>query len=444
MTRRGALAVAFAFAIGAAALATSCRQVAGIEDAPPEALTTRVCGVSYGSNACASCATSCCAESTACAGDAACSAYEDCLGGCGGDPECRSQCTIDHPASTPEVSALSACLASKCEAACGLGCGGFEGYVTEKRNAAACQSCVATTKGVCADARACATSRDCDGYWRCVRACPTEDCRLACATDNAAGAMIFANFQADYAGACSGPCAYGNYWPCVGQVSYPVAKSSTLNLTFPITYYSNQTNGVPGLDVSICGGCPCDNFPVLQKGMTDDGGIVSLPGIPQVKGVLGLNGCGEITSPTQSIVPYYAYWGYPLSEPTVTTPFASAAAESPQVLTPAQFAQYQGLLGLHQDDDKGYIAPIVHDCLGSPSPGVEVVLSTPNVSAVYGLGTELEATGSTGDAFFYNVPANGGVTVTASPLAIHGRASVVVVPAAAGVITGVTLFPTQL
>jgi hypothetical protein len=155
VTRRAALVIAFAVAIGAAALAsTSCRQVAGIEDAPPEALATRVCGVSYGSNACASCAnTSCCSESTACAGDTACSAYEDCLGGCNGDPECRSQCTIAHPASTPEVSALSACLASKCDTACGLGCGGFEGYVTEARNAKACQSCVATTKGVCVDAR---------------------------------------------------------------------------------------------------------------------------------------------------------------------------------------------------------------------------------------------------------------------------------------------------
>jgi|SRR5580658_5431907 hypothetical protein len=65
----------------------------------------------------------------------------------------------------------------------------------------------------CSDARAWGTSVDGDAYWRCVLACPTEDCRETCATDHVAGAATFATFNADYAGVCSGPCAYGTIGP---------------------------------------------------------------------------------------------------------------------------------------------------------------------------------------------------------------------------------------
>ena len=57
----------------------------------------------------------------ACPGDSACAAYERCLGQCSGDAECRSRCVVGDPVGEPsEVSALSACLASNCETACGL------------------------------------------------------------------------------------------------------------------------------------------------------------------------------------------------------------------------------------------------------------------------------------------------------------------------------------
>jgi hypothetical protein len=88
----------------------------------PPAESTNACGLAYGAAACASCAGAhCCAMSTACAVDPACSAHESCVGACNGDPKCRSQCTVDHPAgASSQVAILGSCLAANCEAECAL------------------------------------------------------------------------------------------------------------------------------------------------------------------------------------------------------------------------------------------------------------------------------------------------------------------------------------
>ena len=226
----------------------ACRQVAGITENPREALTSTVDGVSYGTTACASCVnTNCETESTACATDTVCTAYEACLGECKGDPKCRSQCTIDDPAGTAsDVSALSACLASKCETACGLACGGIADLITETASATSCQSCIETNTNACADARRWGTSVDGDAYWRCILACPTPDCRGMCGIANPSGASLYASFRTEYAGICSGPCAYGKYWACLGRVNWPEAKSKTVMATIVVRDYASM-QGVPGL-----------------------------------------------------------------------------------------------------------------------------------------------------------------------------------------------------
>jgi hypothetical protein len=102
-----------------------CRQIVGIQDGVGD--PTRACGLPYGTNECAECAAmSCCNESAACSADPACSPFESCLENCKGDPACRSRCVIDFPSGTAApVASLSACLASKCETECNLGCGGL-------------------------------------------------------------------------------------------------------------------------------------------------------------------------------------------------------------------------------------------------------------------------------------------------------------------------------
>jgi hypothetical protein len=454
VTRRRVRLVACAVAIGAVALGAvtttsllSCRQIAGITDKAPEALTTSACGLPYGTNACASCAsTSCCSESTTCADDPVCAAYEGCLGQCNGDADCRSQCTIDYPTGTASnVSALSACLASKCETACGLGCGALAGYITEPRNrgATSCQTCVETHPEACTHARACGTSAPCDAYWRCVRPCSTEDCRFSCAIDNPAGAALFTTFQADYSGTCSGPCAFGNYWACVGQINYPRAKSASFDLTLQVASFSNSEMGVAGLDISICAACPCGTaYPTLATGRTDDAGVVSLPDIAQTAGTSGpgLAGCIQISSPDKSVVPTFANWGYPITEPAVTIPMAYASILGPTTATPAQFAAFEGLFGVVQEDANGYVSMFVHDCLGALSPGVEVKSDNRQLSATYSAG-EVGATTSGGFAFFFNVPP-GIITVTETPLATGKMASSYTLQVVKGTITGIDMFPT--
>src|SRR5580700_868830 len=100
-TRRSVrLLAAAAILVG---LFAACRQLVGITDSPPEDLVTSICGLPYGTNACASCvSTSCCTESTACAASAACAANQTCVGKCNGDPQCRSQCMISDPGVAPE------------------------------------------------------------------------------------------------------------------------------------------------------------------------------------------------------------------------------------------------------------------------------------------------------------------------------------------------------
>jgi hypothetical protein len=457
VTRRRVRLVASTVAIGAVALGAvvfatssllSCRQIAGITSNPVEDLTTHSCGLPYGSNACTSCAsTSCCSESTTCAADPVCAAYEGCLGQCNGDADCRSQCTIDHQVGTSsDVSALSACLASKCETACGLGCGALAGYIAEPRNGGAnsCQTCVETHTDACTHARACGTSAPCDAYWRCVLSCSTEDCRLTCATDNPAGAALFASFQADYSGTCADPCAFGNYWACVGRVYYPTAKSASIDLRFPVVSFSNPAMGVPGLDISTCTGCPCGAaYPTLATGRTDDAGVVSLPDIPQPAGTSapGLEGCHQISSPDKSIVPAFEYWGYPISEPVVTIPMAYASSVGAQTVTPAELAAFEeGDFGVMQDDANGYVSTFVHDCLGALSPGVEVTSDNKQLSATYSAG-EVVATTSGGFAVFFNAPP-GVITVTATPLATGKKASSYTLPVAKGTMTGIDMFPT--
>jgi hypothetical protein len=178
-------------ALGTAALATaiasslSCRQIVGIQDNPPAAITS-ACGLPWGTAACASCVgASCCSEAAVCAGGVACLAFYECLGRCQpGDWQCRTQCGIDHPfGGIDELPALSTCAASHCESACDLTCGGVSSLLNQIPDAApSCQKCFeSTSTASCTYSRECATSPTCVGWLQCMSLCATPDCRLVCA-----------------------------------------------------------------------------------------------------------------------------------------------------------------------------------------------------------------------------------------------------------------------
>jgi hypothetical protein len=405
---------------------------------------------------CAACAlANCGSESSACAADPIfCEPYESCLGACDGDPACRSRCTIDNltpAAGSPLVSALGACLASHCESDCKLDCGAFAAYLAEPGAAATCDACLKSN--ACQDARACGSSSDCDAYWRCYAACPTPDCRFACALEHDAGLQLLRPLQEDYSGICATPCAYGNYWACVGNVSWPGVSAPSVELVVPVIDFTNHLP-VSGETVSVCLSCPCGTSvtPVLAQGTTDDAGTVSLA-VPQIVSAadVGLMGCVEVTSPDASTVPYFGYWGYPFSQAVVNpalgpgSPAANLAAQSAQVFTPAEFAGATQYIGVTQLSGRGSIGAAVFDCLGNPAGGVQVAIDSHDpLITVYSASDDAGTTTAAGLAFFYNVPP-GTVQVTATPVSLgRGPSSVETVIVAADTTTAVGMFPTPV
>jgi hypothetical protein len=425
-------------------LTPACRQVVGITDSAPEKLTATVCGMPYGTTTCAACASAnCCAESSACAADATCSAYESCLGACSGDPACRSKCTIDHPVGTEasDVSAVSACLAAKCEAACELPCGGVAAYIAEPQNAAACQECI-TSGNACSPARAWGASVEGDAYWRCVLSAGADDVRQGCAADDGAGATLFSAFEADWQGPCMKQCAFGNYWACVGHVTWPLAQPRPLSVTVGVVDFGNASQGTRDLSAEVCTGCPCTALTPLYTGETNSKGLFSytIDNVVDEAGH-GLDGCLQISSP--DVVPMYVYWDYPFSV-SVGIADGTNPNELIRSVTPMEFQAYQNSLGIMQDASLGYVSGIVKDCLGFPAPGVQVKVDgdQTGIERWYGtLNLSATATDATGLVGFFNVPV-GDRLLTATPIGLVRPSSLFEVASQAGVITETQIYPT--
>jgi hypothetical protein len=400
-----------ALCLGCAGAAVACRQVAGITDNPPEALSTTVCGLAFGTTSCASCTNaSCCQESLACSNSADCAPYATCLGGCAGDPACRSRCTADNPGATAgEVSALNACLASKCETACGLTCGGVAGYFSEPDAAAGCQSCLLGT--ACRDGNACGSSADCDAFVRCSVAAHVPfgaDCQ---GTD--AGTTLAAKVNADLAGACADACGIGGQWGCVGNVSWPHPTSSTVTLSLVTTDFNAPHPPIANLEVWICGALDLSCGSPLAEGTTDDNGSFVRNVSNQANLGEGLAGYWKVFS-SQGYATQLLSWGVPLSAAT----FSYASSLVSEATSQAGLTA----LGIAVDPSLGMISTQAFDCAGNPAAGVEVTtdIGDPNlqIRELYGVtGLKATATDSTGIALFVNVPPGVG-SLTATPVAI--------------------------
>jgi hypothetical protein len=383
-------ALGFGFVVAAIAVLGSCRQIVGIEESPPVDISTSAGGLEFGTGACAACAEkSCIAESSACASSLPCKAYEECLGTCRGDAKCRSQCTTDHRVglgSTSELSALGACLATHCEPDCTPSCGGVVAYVTPPASAAACETCLADD---CDVENACARSTDCDAYVRCLLACSTPDCGQACASTYKDGSKLYGQFDATRYSKCAAACAYGNDWSCVGHFSAPAPTRNTM-MKFAGIYDRSTINTtmtpIEGAQVTICGAVgngtnlPCS--PSLAPSLsTDASGDVTIPAVPIDLSLdhSGLIGYGRIQA--AGCRDTWLFWGFPVSEPSVTwgPPFTPAAFLDPLPPSPQV--------------GSGTVWVVPFDCLGHLAGGVHI--KTPD-------GTEPDYYGS--DGTFANVP----------------------------------------
>ncbi len=435
------------------AFAPSCRQIAGITDSPQVDLapTSTACGLPYGTVTCAACAqANCCVESTACHADTVCAAYEACVGNCAGDLKCRAQCAIAHaPGTASDVTALSVCLATSCETECGLTCGALAGWPVEPDAATACGACYATQ--ACSVGRACARSTNCDALQRCQATCVTPDCNEACSlahgvmpgfgdpTDAGVADSPELAFSGFYNGACTTACASGAYWECLGNVSWPSPRSTTVTAHFWPKDYSG--GAVSGVTASVCKATDLDCTSPLGdgEGVPPDGEItLSFPNPPesQLGQILGLDGYFKLTAP--GYVPTYYYWGLPLSEPEL---FAYT-----DLVTPSTLQEFANAESVNIDPARGELAVAVFDCLTTPgAAGVQVKLDTADdETRSFDLSSDMAATvteSPSGTLFFWNVKA-GTVNVTTTPVAIGRRSGRYSATIRAGTSTILLAYPT--
>ena len=435
----------------------SCRQLAGIQDSPPEALTTNVCGLPYGTNECAACANkNCCSESTTCAADPQCAAYESCLGNCKGDAECRSKCTIGYPTGVAtNVTALSTCLASSCETACNLTCGGIAALISPPSAAKACEECLATS--ACSKAEACASSTVCDAYERGNYAFPTIDSDEVyeanlCASDGATGLSLNIGSVVDVCGAhakfdedagisstaagfnfdCAAACATGNDWGCIGHVSWPPPKVSSCTVNYIVRDFSGPP--VNGALLQVCSPSHHECTEPLALGTTDANGALSLlvPN-PLVSGSQGLNGFTRISGP--NLLTENVYWGFPLVE-------GAFPVLRMDVVTVAEDQTILSGFKVTPIDGRGQLTVQVADCLFAPAAGVNVALKTADTYTMgfsTTTGNVTTVTDPSGLIFFVNVPA-GLTPITATPTGLAAPAAQATVYVEPGVATVVYLW----
>jgi hypothetical protein len=448
----------------------ACRQILGLDVAPEGQKAdggsdgSGSCSTFPGTAECQSCTlTQCCSESSACAQDPNCTQYETCLATCKGEPYCRSVCTETHPVpamSSAAVSALSACLAANCESECGLTCGGFAAYLSDHTTSAMCQQCL-IDNNACPHAQACASSADCDAYWRCVVACPTIDCKEACPLDHDAGFAQFKTLFQDFSGVCAPKCGFGSYWACAGHVAgYPVPKAGLTHLNWTNWLYDvgNQAP-VVGATVTACANCPCPTptFPMLGHAQTGPDGFFTL----NIQLTRASNGqaqlfCIETNAPGYDTTFFFP--GLPFSEQNTTIKDGLGPPVSLGLLafSPSNVQGFvNGLfMSSHKmgqyDPTRGVIAAGIFDCFANPANGVLVSIGSNDPLAALadpvdggadaGLATLSGGGNTNGHAVFFNLEA-GSYVITATPPGLSTPVDQVTVTVASGTVSQVGVFP---
>ena len=387
--------------------------------------------------ACGSCVTAqCCPQATACAGDPRCLALEACLLACGSDYECRAACVQANPVGDHvDVPALDTCVAASCRGPCGMPCGQAGSYASPPEAGPACQACIQGSNA-CAPALACATSLDCETVGHCAYSCTTPDCRAACSIEGGAdNALILATFTAG--ALCYEPCRIGHDWTCVHHVVWPDYDAGALTATLTITDTNNNA-AVPGASATGCkaGDDPCTS--PVATGVTDDAGVVALPGLPSAL-VFGFGGHFELAAP--SYVPELFYLAFPLSQPDAQLGLGLfRQTDLTAALAGVNIAPVAG---------RGHVLAVAEDCLLIPASNVVVTAdgldsqarriyyaqSSPSLTAT--------STDPSGWAFFYNV-APGPLTLHAIPNDTGVESSLATVHVRADALSVVWLLPTAL
>jgi hypothetical protein len=263
-----------------------------------------------------------------------------------------------------------------------------------------------------------------------------------------AGKSALTSTYADFVRAgttCSS--AAGNYWECVGHLSWRPVNAAYTTLQARVQAFSGSP--LAELEVAVCAVGDPDCTGPLASGQTDDAGMVTLQ-IPLHAGTVSsfTRIRSTTTSPTQ-VVPTYAYDAWPLTEARRIAGSGPGRITGDQlgygVLTTSSAAQEQSVTGVTPDPTRGNVGLQVEDCMGVPASGVSVALSTADSQTVTVDGHFVRSDSiadTKGRLAFLNVPV-GPARVTANVPGI-GPLGTVDVYVRSSTTTGVLFRPTPL
>jgi hypothetical protein len=419
--------------VAAPLLVLACQQLLSI-DGTVAVASSEACGLGVEAGACQACiASQCCEQATACAQAPSCAGYESCLLACGSDYECRATCVQSNViGSTSEVPTFDQCVASNCADPCGVSCG-LTGSYASPDAAQGCQACI--NAHACTASQACVDDLNCELAGHCAYACRTPDCQQACLAQYDGGAFLTAAY--DVGSTCLSACQVGNFWACVGNVSWPFAKQKSIDATLTVLD-STSRKPVEGAVVLACthGDDPC-TAPLANTTTTQQGGAEMKLSTPT--GPYGFQGYFDVTSPTQLLVHHQYFLSFPLSEPQAQLQLIA--------LSPAALQTLVSVAHVQLDPTRGIIAVAAEDCLLINSPGVTATaqgIDSKTQRFYYqggALGANATATDGSGLIFFFNVPP-GPVHIDVTPQALGRVSSSVDVIAQPNVLTVVQGLPT--
>jgi hypothetical protein len=156
----------------------------------------------------------------------------------------------------------------------------------------------------------------------------------------------------------------------------------------------------------------------------------------------GPTGYLQFLGPSLSLVPYYYYWGFPLSQ--------SQVYGARGLFTTTDLEGVYQATGVTQQPSLGVVIVSVFDCQSQYASGVVVTLDSTDVDAgaipsCWGEGAVMSqmttTTDYTGAIGCENVP-TGAIQLTATPIALGKPSSTVTAYVRAGAVTGVLLYPT--
>ena len=298
--------------------------------------------------------------------------------------------------------------------------------------AVTCESCMAAR--ACGPSLACATDLECEVIEHCFVGCVTPDCHDACLALDDAGSLNA--LEVALISYCLKPCQLGNYWQCVGTISWPIAPVGATDVTVVLTD-STTNNPVAGLVVRACDTSDPTCTTPISSGTTDATGSVTLPLRNEPPDDLGFDGYFDLVTADGLHELYFL--SAPLTRSHATVPWVA--------LSLTTFDNLASLAGVTLDPTRGHIAVDASDCLLAPASGVTFT-ATGTDSATHLLyyadgmllgdapGTDL-----TGLAFFLDVPV-GSVTVQATPTALGTVSSTVSAFTRPGALSVVAALPT--